>query len=470
MLSYLLKRFLIFIPTLWLVSLIAFGLSRLAPGSPLQEEASLDTSKDIAFWEKEQKNLARSLGLDKPPFYFSITSKAYPADFYQILTPYKKITQQKLLEQYGNWEDVSSYYAGILDMERLLMDLPDSSKTDISIKVKKSIRSLYTTYLDKSVENIFGRIEEEFQSDSFLNALLTDDYRNFKNKYVALKENANPSKLYIPSIHWYGFDNQYHNWLMNFIKGDFGISYIHRRPVADMVKPALSWTISLSLVSIFLAYIISIPLGVYSAVLKNSWFDRITTFLLFAMYSLPVFWIATILLVFFTTSEYGMNWFDGVWISQISPDAPFMEQVRESFNHLVLPIICLTYTSFAFLVRQMRGSMLDVKEQLYIRTARAKGLGEQKVIWKHAFRNALFPIITIFASVLPAIITGSVVVEFIYQIPGMGWRTLESIREQDWPVVFSILMLGSVLTMIGILISDILYVLADPRVSFKRKL
>lgn len=115
----------------------------------------------------------------------------------------------------------------------------------------------------------------------------------------------------------------------------------------------------------------------------------------------------------------------------------------------------------------MRGGMLDVLQQDYIRTARAKGLGERKVIWKHAFRNALFPIITLFASVFPAALAGSVVIEWIYNIPGMGNLTLSAINERDWPIVYTVLMLSAILTMIGILIADVLYALLDPRVRFK---
>ena len=143
--------------------------------------------------------------------------------------------------------------------------------------------------------------------------------------------------------------------------------------------------------------------------------------------------------------------------------------LKEKFSQLILPILCLSYPSLAYLTRQMRGGMLDVLDQLYIKTAYAKGLTKNKVIWKHAFRNALFPIITIFATVLPAAITGSVVLEIIYQIPGMGWQTIESIQDKDWPIVFGILLLGAILTMLGILIADILYAILDPRVSFNSK-
>ena len=138
-------------------------------------------------------------------------------------------------------------------------------------------------------------------------------------------------------------------------------------------------------------------------------------------------------------------------------------------RQLVLPVFCLTYGSLAFITQQMRNAMLEVLEQDFIRTARAKGLPERQVIWKHALRNALFPIITLFGAVFPAMMAGSVVIESIFNLPGMGKLAVESIRNQDWPVVYAILLLSASLTMAGLLISDWLYAMADPRVTYRRK-
>jgi peptide/nickel transport system permease protein len=219
--------------------------------------------------------------------------------------------------------------------------------------------------------------------------------------------------------------------------------------------------------AIFLAFAIAIPLGIWSAVKRGGRFDKTTSLVLFMLYSLPGFWIGTMLLIFFTTKEYGMEFFAGAWLGHMPPDASFFEKIRTMYPHLVLPIFCLTYPAIAFIARQARGSMAGVLTQEYIKTARAKGLSESKVIWKHGFRNALFPLITLIALVLPTAIAGSVVIEMIYNIPGLGWTMLQSIMEQDWPVVFAIMMLGAILTVVGILLSDILYALADPRVKFR---
>jgi peptide/nickel transport system permease protein len=201
--------------------------------------------------------------------------------------------------------------------------------------------------------------------------------------------------------------------------------------------------------------------------------DNINTTILFVMYSLPSFWIGTILLVFFTTAEYGewLDWFptSGAQDFKLKEDPNASEWVKflDILHHLTLPIFCITYPALAYLSRQMRGSMLGVVRQDYIRTAWAKGLSEGKVVWKHAFRNSLFPIITLFSSVFPRALSGSIAIEMIYAVPGMGWTVLTSITSRDWPLVFTVVMFAAILTMIGNLIADILYALVDPRVSFK---
>ena len=150
-----------------------------------------------------------------------------------------------------------------------------------------------------------------------------------------------------------------------------------------------------------------------------------------------------------------------------NPDVSFTAKYMDILYHLFLPTFCITISSFAYLSRQMRGAMLGVLRQDYIRTADSKGLSEHKVIWKHAFRNSLFPIITLFSSVFPRALSGAIAIELIYNVPGMGVLVLRAIGERDWPIVFTVAMLAAILTMIGNLIADILYAVVDPRISFK---
>jgi peptide/nickel transport system permease protein len=213
-------------------------------------------------------------------------------------------------------------------------------------------------------------------------------------------------------------------------------------------------------------------LGKWGVQTRGSFLDNLSTAMLFILYSVPSFWIGMILLVFLTTVSYGISWFPTGGIQTMAmvqkpQDYSVLVRGLDILHHLVLPVFCMIYGSFSFLARQMRGSVLSVIRQDYIRTANAKGLSEDKIIWKHAFRNSLFPLITMFSSIFPRALSGSIAIELIYNIAGMGNLALSSIVARDWPVVFTIAMLAAILTMIGNLVADMLYGVADPRVTFK---
>jgi peptide/nickel transport system permease protein len=473
MFQYLLKRVLIFIPTLLAISLLAFGLSKLAPGDPveLSSRGGLgDAQRDLANAERVYREKARQLGLDKPAFYFSFSPVAYPDTLFRILKRGQRETLSKLTAQYGNWEQVSAYYHQINALEHQMQSLPAAqASAEAAYTLRTSLQQLYLAHADAQISSLIEAIAVAIERDSALASLLLPGALALQDKYAAVKGQATPWKLLVPSIKWHSLDNQYHEWIGNFLRLDFGKSYYDSRPVAHKMKDALFWTLLMNCIAVFLAYLLSIPLGVYSAIWKDSAFDRTSTLVLFILYSLPNFWIATILVVFFTTPEYGMDWFPSLGLRSLPDGAPFWQRFWDTATHLVLPVFCLSYGALAFISRQMRGGMLNVIRQDYIRTAWAKGLDSRAVIWKHAFRNALFPIITLFASIFPAVFAGSVVIEVIFNIPGMGKLTIDAIFQRDWPVVYTVLMLSAVLTMVGILVSDVLYAMTDPRVSYSNK-
>lgn len=270
----------------------------------------------------------------------------------------------------------------------------------------------------------------------------------------------------------YGLDKpipvQYYEWMKRIVRLDFGTSFKDHRPVADKLWEAFPITLLLNILSILLIYLISIPLGIYSAVKPRSFFDRSTTLVLFMLYSLPNFWVAMILIRYLAGGEF-LDFFpivglvsDGFW--QLS----FWGKVGNLAWHLVLPVSVLTYGGLAFLSRFSRAQMLEVIRQDYIRTARAKGLTERVVIYKHALRNALIPILTLMSTLLPALIGGSVIVEQIFGIPGMGRLGFEAVLSRDYPTVMAIASVSALLTLVSILITDIMYVVVDPRISFEK--
>lgn len=470
MLQYLIKRLLLFIPTLLVVSLLAFGLSRCTPGDPIQ--CYLPESIDGQFamspqqYERAYRRQAQKLGWDKPAFYFKISAAAYPDSLHKILIRDQRACLEKLIAQSGNWPLVESYYQQLRQTHHQINDLPDSLITDALIRVRSIPGQLYFQYERPVINSLLDTLNYYAAQDSRVYRQIGASINELHAKYTALLENPSQHLLYLPSFHWYGFDNQYHHWLSNFIVGELGRSCKDGRPIFDKIKVHLKWTLLINGLAILIAYLLSIPIGVYSAFYRDSRFDRITTIILFLLYSLPSFWIATLLVIFFTNPTYQMDWFPATGLGNLRTSAPFQDRFWETARHLVLPVFSLAYGALAFISRQMRTSVLEVIGSDYIRTARAKGLPEHKVIWKHAFRNALFPLITLFASIFPSLIAGSVIIEKIFNIPGMGLLLINSINSKDWQVVYAILMMAAVVTILGILIADILYALVDPRVKF----
>jgi peptide/nickel transport system permease protein len=271
----------------------------------------------------------------------------------------------------------------------------------------------------------------------------------------------------------YGLDKplpvQFLRWVQRAVTLDFGNSYRDHRPVMEKIWEALPITLLLNIITIFIIYIISVPLGIYTAVKPRGVADRVVSVVLLVFYSLPSFWVAIMLMVIFGSGDY-LNWLPITGILSHGADKlPWYEIMMNISWHLILPIVCLTYGGFAFLSRFTRASMLEVIRQDYIRTARAKGLSEWRVIMKHGVRNALIPILTLMGTLLPALLGGSVIIEQIFSIPGMGRLGFESILSRDYPVIMAIATISAMLTLVSILLSDVMYKVVDPRITFDKR-
>jgi peptide/nickel transport system permease protein len=269
----------------------------------------------------------------------------------------------------------------------------------------------------------------------------------------------------------YGLDKpipvQYGLWVKRVFTFDFGTSYKDHRKVMDKVLERLPVTIQLNVISIFLVYLIAIPCGVYSSTHSGSRADKAMTLFFFFLYSLPSFWVAVLLIMFLGGGDY-WDIFPVYGISSIGAESwSFFHWLGDRIWHLVLPVFCLTYGGLAYLSRLTRANMLEVIREDYIRTARAKGLNERVVIFKHAFRNALLPIITLLAFLLPSLFGGSVIIESIFSIPGMGQLGFEAVLSRDYPLIMAVVTISALLTLVGLLISDILYATLDPRIKLE---
>ncbi len=388
MLRYIFKRLLFFIPTLLLISLLAFEISIHAPGNPVERMMSgtQGGASVSADYQQQMKTWNHRLGLNLPVFYFSIHSLAIPDSLYKIS--------------------------------------------------------------DKNEREI---LEQKIFSES-----------NFKK--------------YIPTISFH-FPNQYHRWLLGdgetskgIIRGDFGISILTQEKIANIIAQKLPWSLFFSFFSILVAYGISIPLGVFAASKKGTKLEKVVSIFVFMLPALPTFWVAALLMMTFSNPDV-LQWLPSSGVKPVegfATNTTFLQKIFSTIPYLILPLVCFTYGSIAFLSRTMRVGMLETLNMDFIRTARAKGLSENKVVWKHAFRNSLLPIITVVANVFPMAIGGSVILETVFTLPGMGSATFNAIANQDYPVIVAVFSITGFLTLVGYLVSDILYAFVDPRIRLSK--
>ncbi|XFA72783.1 ABC transporter permease [Thermosynechococcaceae cyanobacterium Okahandja] len=256
---------------------------------------------------------------------------------------------------------------------------------------------------------------------------------------------------------------QYLRWLWQIIRhGNFGTSFIYQRSVASLLWERLPATLLLSLSSILLTWGLAIPLGIWAAVNQNRWSDRLLRIISYVGQGFPSF-ITALLLLFLAQSTPLFP--VGGMTSLYYDDLPWMGKVLDIGWHLVLPTLALTLTSFAGLQRLMRGNLLDVLRQNYIQTARAKGLPESRVIYVHALRNAINPLITLLGFEFASLLSGAFIAEFFFNWPGLGRLIFQAVTAQDIYVVMASLMMGAVMLIIGNLLADLLLRWADPRIT-----
>ena len=272
----------------------------------------------------------------------------------------------------------------------------------------------------------------------------------------------------------YGLDKplhvQYFVWLKNIATLSFGESFKDNQSVWSKIAERLPVTVKLNFWSILVVYLVAIPLGVYSATHPNSFGDQVTTLAAFILFAVPLVWAATMAIVFICGGDFYYLFPPGGLESiDFSDNWPIWRKLQDRAWHVFLPVVLLSYDGFAGLSRYMRASMLEVLEQDYVQVARAKGLSEKRVILKHVLRNSLIPQVTILASILPGLIGGSVIIETIFSIPGLGQLGFESVLARDYPTVLALFTVSALLTLIGILISDLLLAAVDPRIVFSRR-
>jgi peptide/nickel transport system permease protein len=257
---------------------------------------------------------------------------------------------------------------------------------------------------------------------------------------------------------------QYLHWLMNFVHGDWGISFNTGRPVLPMIMERLPITLLIAGLAFFLVLVIGVPIGILASVRQHTLFDYVTTTLAFLGITIPSFWLGLLLLYVFT---FSLHWLPSAGLTDARQQNEGLSLLVDWVRHLLMPVIVLSMVQVASLTRYVRSAVLDVIGKDYVRTARGKGLAERTIMWKHVFKNAAVPIVTILALRIPDLFLGSVVTETIFALPGMGRLFIESANLRDYPVLMGILVIGSGLFIFSNLVADLLYGVLDPRIAYE---
>ncbi len=296
-----------------------------------------------------------------------------------------------------------------------------------------------------------------------INTAPGDPYMNIVEGQISIS--ASDTETALNAIGYYDpIHLKYVKWMGKILKGDMGTSIRYNEPVVDIIKRRISNTFLLSIVTLILTTLIALPLGIASAIKPYSFKDKVLTILALIGISIPGFFIALLIIKIFAIN---LGWFPISGLSTVGEKLTGFDKFIDVVKHMILPVISMTVLEVASLMRYTRSSMLDVFNQNYIRTARAKGLNEKIIIYKHAFRNALIPIVTLLSMSLGYIVAGTILIETIFVWPGMGTLFYQAIANRDYPLVMGCAMILSSCILLANLISDIVYCIVDPRIRFK---
>ena len=458
MLGYLLKRILLILPTVWFIGSLVFLLSKLIPGSyaDLLSEAEQGTigGTDLKLnRENYLKKLAQS-GQDKPLFYFSISNQAQPDTLYRVFPVQHQKLLQALLNRYGNWSAVAAYYNSLLALQNIGKEAPEAATESSLNKVNLLLQTA-------NPEEIRSLLQELPPARTSSKATM----ERVQEQFARLQQLAQPLNLLIPSFRWQGRHNQYHEWLLGVVKGNLGYSYRYRQPVMQVIGEAIGNTLLLLAGSLILTFVLGIKLAL--SLCRWRYGRSIMLNILYILDSTPLFIIALMLLTLLASSGY-LNIFPvfGLGEEDESSAGPFAFFLTR-LHHLLLPALCLVVTGLPYITTQLYQVLQQVLTTQYITTARAKGLTESQVLRQHAFRNALLPLITLFTGYLPAIISGAVVIEVIFAIPGTGRLLVDSVLARDYPVIIGLVLFVAALRAAAHVLADALYFAADPRTHLK---
>ena len=458
MLQYILKRFLLALPALWLLVTLVFLLSRLLTGTPgeaqiLQESGGFYSKGSGAGRQQAYRSYLERTGQNLPLFYFSIKPLPEPDSLHLVYPSHHSVLLQKLYWQYGNPEAVNRYFQSIKRLEQSL-----------SVQQKETTKLYFEQLYTETAPDAIGQLVNKTTA-ALPEAELNQEATLLKTAVRNLHEQQNSYAYLLPSFRWHGTQNQYHAWFTGILRGKLGNSLRDGRPVSGMLYEAVANTWWLVLASIVLAFAVSLELGMLLVMPRSKKLRRLLLPSLFVIDSIPLFLLALLLLVLFASPSF-LQIFPVFGLGYHTlPNATWLQQASILAQYLALPALCLTLSSIPYLTNLIYRSFSEESRKDYARTAKAKGFSESQVIRRQLLRNTLLPTITVLSDILPALVAGTIVVETIFAIPGMGRLLVSAVLARDYPVIVAVVLLIAVFRIILYLLADACYSIADPRIK-----
>lgn len=403
------------------------------------------------------QRVAHLRGLDLPEFYFSVAPGYVPDSVRFILPKEDRNVVRQWIRSSRDGDTSLMLYRKLKD--DLFRSCHNNSRLcqfydeALSTKAVNVINSKATTLRD-SLQNdsVFTTEQGSFAEIISLSEKLTNSSRS-----ISIAK-------YFPAFYWNGFNNQYHRWMKGLLYQKPLTSLVDGRNAWTKIYDALKWTLLLNGFAFLISIVLGVLIGIWSGTHDGRSSERIINWLLFGLFALPSFWLGTLFIYFFSSGEW-LSILPAGGLGPYRQADNIFERWAIICTHLFLPVMCLALGALAYVSRQMKQSVMHEFTQPYVGMLRTQGVSEKTILRKHIIGNALFPVITMIGGAIPALLSGSLIIEVIFSIPGMGRLMYNSLMARDWPVAFPILMLGAAITILSYLVTDIVYKWLDPRVK-----
>ncbi|MCI4668903.1 MAG: ABC transporter permease [Bacteroidia bacterium] len=449
--KFILNRILLIFPTLGVISLLAFFISINGPQDPVEGVLlQVIEGEELDKINKDIQHLLDEQNLDKPSFYFSILRFGGPDSLHKIIFRKERRSAEKFYYRHGHWKKINQFRSQLSSLRTQLLQEGNGEAYQILSSVLTS-PDLTESQITKSFEVVGADLTKELKTEVEQLEVLSKEILSLKPEWYS----------FFPYPKWHGFDNRYHIWLSKAVRFDFGKSQVSKQPVTQNWGKFISMTLRFTLLAVILAYLLSILIGAWMALNEGKIQERFMNAVLVVIDAMPSFWLGTLLLIFLANPHY-CDCFDA---SYLPGDPDFFRELAS----MVMPLITYTLGILVALSRLMKSSMLKVLGEDYIRTARAKGLSLPKVIVRHGLRNAIIPMLGSVASILVWMLSGSVVIERIFSIPGLGERIMIGVESGDVPVILTVFVFAGLFTALGYFLMDLLIMWADPRIRIGGK-